>query len=332
VGTGREAAGGEIVVNGATAELRRPLAAPANATASSIRRRAASFWLNLLFWHVGRGGRASSVFKPVLVRLAFQVSRAVRTGTAANAMRIFGAQTTKAQCKVFGLKVLGNFYDFVCDVGASRRRSREQLVAQIESITGHEHYFAARAAKKGAIIATAHMGSFEVGAAALLEHERAMHVVFKRDDSRFEQLRCELRRKLGVTEAPIDDGLGIWVRLRDALARDEVVMVQGDRVMPGQKGCNVPFLHGHLLLPSGPIKLALASGAPLIPVFTTRSHDGRICIHVEPAIWVSEDGSIDKALADFAAALEKHVRANPEQWLVLQKAFCEDAGDAGKAA
>ena len=87
--------------------------------------------------------------------------------------------------------------------------------------------------------------------------------VFKRDvRSSFEQIRKSLRQRLGVLEAAIDDGWTIWMRLRDALTSNHVVNLQGDRVMPGQKGQAVPFCHGHLLLPTGPIKLALASGAP----------------------------------------------------------------------
>jgi hypothetical protein len=51
----------------------------------------------------------------------------------------------------------------------------------------------------------------------------------------------------------------------------------------------VAFLHGHLLLPTGPIKLAIASGAPIIPVFAVRTPEHKIRIHVEPAVIVSDN-------------------------------------------
>jgi KDO2-lipid IV(A) lauroyltransferase len=221
---------------------------------------------------------------------------------------------------------MGNFYDFVCDVGRSLHLTQGELVARIDSIEGDEHYRAARALKKGAIIATAHMGSFEAGAAALLRREIAMHVVFKRDATRFEQVRSALRERLGVIEAPVDDGWTMWLRLREALARDEVVMMQADRVMPGQKGSTVSFLFGHLALPTGPLKLALASGAPIVPVFATRAPGGKICIHVEPHIEIKpSDQDPHPALAKFAGVLEKYAREYPEQWLLFHRAFCEDA-------
>jgi KDO2-lipid IV(A) lauroyltransferase len=177
--------------------------------------------------------------------------------------------------------------------------------------------------KRGAIIATAHLGSFEAGAAAIVDRERAVHVVFKRDETRFEKVRTTLRRKLGVAEAPVDEGWPLWLRLREALQRDEVVMVQADRVMPGQKGFSVPFLHGRLLLPTGPVKLAIASGAPIVPVFAVRTAEHRIRIHVEPAIIVGDDQHA--SLLKLAGVLERYVRAYPEQWLLFHNAFCEDA-------
>jgi KDO2-lipid IV(A) lauroyltransferase len=294
---------------------------------ASLRAAAANFWLDAMFRTAAVAPALPRIIKPLAVAITLRASRAVRSATAANARRIYGPDVSPAQVRAYARGVLSNFYDFVCDVGRSAGLTREQLVAQIESVQGTDHYAAARALGKGAIIATAHMGSFEAGAAALLDRERALHVVFKRDATRFEQLRGALRRNLGVIEAPVDDGWTLWLRLREALGRDAVVMVQADRVMPGQKGCRVPFLHGHLMLPTGPIKLALASGAPIVPIFALRTADRRIRIHIEPHIIVSEPAQADPhpALLQLAATLQRYVRSYPQQWLLLHPAFCEDA-------
>ena len=159
------------------------------------------------------------------------------------------------------------------------------------------------------------MGSFEVAVAALLEHEKRIHVVFKRDIGRFERIRQTLRQRLGVVEQPVDDGWGIWMRLRDALRDDDVVAIQGDRVMPGQKGRRMPFLGGHLLLPTGPVKLATASGAPIIPVFSVRTASGRVRLFIEDPIIVGDD--TDYAMEQIAAVIARYVATYPEQWLVL---------------
>jgi len=297
---------------------------------SPLRSAAAAFWLRALFRLTTLAPDLVRACKPLFIHLAHRFSRKIRSNTDANGARILGPSSTPAERRAFGLGVVSSFYDFVCDVGRSSRSSPEELFNHIDEVHGLDAYRNARALGKGAIVVTAHMGSFEVGLAALAQNEhKPIHVVFKRDRiDAFEQLRASLRQRLNIREAPIDDGWTLWVRLRDVLHNDEVVAIQGDRVMPGQKGARVPFLNGHVLLPSGPVKLALASGAPIIPIFSIRTANGRIRIFIEDAIMVSPDGTDDPltpALRKLAVVLAKYIAAYPQQWLVLDKAFCEDA-------
>jgi KDO2-lipid IV(A) lauroyltransferase len=315
------------VETAAAPELRQAMPAPpSRALPARIRQFAANFWLNYLFWHAEHAQWFVRRAKWFYLWFALRHSHHLNDGPAANARRIFGPDIAPAAITNFTRDVVGNFFDFVYDIGRCRRMSRAQLRQQIESTHGSEHYDAARALKKGAIVVTAHMGSFEVGMAALLQRDEKIHVVFKRDvRDRFEMIRQSYRRRLGVAEAPIDEGWTIWMRLREALLRDEVVVLQGDRVMPGQKGQPVPFLHGHLLLPTGPFKLALASGAPIVPVFSVRTPQGKIQLFIEPAIHVDPAHGMQPALFKLAAVIEKYVAKYPQQWLVVQPAFCEDA-------
>ena len=256
--------------------------------------------------------------RPALLRLAFACSPAVRRATAANAARL----SPGADPRTFGLAVLGSFYDFVADVGQGRLATRASLLARVASVSGADGYRAARALRRGAVLVTAHMGSFEVGLAALPADERHVHVVFKRDAvPAFDGLRRQLRDQLGVIEAAVDDGLAVWAGLRAALLRDAVVAVQGDRVLAGQKGIDVPVLGGQLRLPTGPFKLALAADAPVIPIFSVRQPDGRLAIVIRPPITVTD---VPAAVARYAADLAEQLRDHPTQWLVLHPAFCED--------
>ena len=312
-------------------ETRQALPSPSPADARSafgarVRAAAAAFWLKLLFFAAQRAPRLARWTKGFFVWLAVRCSRLIRANTRANGRRIFGADAPPEQLDAFTRAVVGSFYDFVCDVGRSLRLTRGEMVARIERVEGHEKYAAARALGRGAIILTAHMGSFEAGIAALLERESRIHVVFKRDTGRFERIRQTLRHRLGVVEQPVDEGWEVWVRLRDALKANEVVAIQGDRVMPGQKGKRMPMCGGHVLLPTGPVKLATASGAPIIPVFSIRNSAGRIELFVEDAIIVGGD-DMDAAMEQMARVIERYVLSYPHQWLVLHRAFCEDVED-----
>jgi KDO2-lipid IV(A) lauroyltransferase len=140
-------------------------------------------------------------------------------------------------------------------------------------------------------------------------------------------MRPALPAGLGVVDLGVDEGGVVCVRLRDALRAAEVVAIQGDRVMPGQKGARMPVLGGHLALPTGPVKLAVASGAPIVPVFSVRTPGGKIRLFIEEAIEVN--GDVDEALARLAAVIGRYVANYPEQWLVLHPAFEEDASGGG---
>ena len=288
-----------------------------------LRRAAANFWTSFLFFSARRIPWAPRITKPFWMWAGWTFTPVLRTTTLANAARLLGPESTPAQREALARAVISNFWDFVCDIGAAIGRARPELLGRIEAIEGHKNYMDARRDRRGAIIVTAHMGSFEVGMAALLEHETKVHVLFRRDDlGQFEKTRSALRKQLGVCEACVEDGLAVWMDLRAALARDEVVLIQGDRVLPGQKGEPVPFLGGHMMLPIGPVKLALATGAPIIPIFSVRGAAGVVRLFVEDAIHV-EDNAHDTLLR-IAGVIENYVRRFPDQWLVFHRPWCED--------
>jgi lauroyl/myristoyl acyltransferase len=279
-----------------------------------------NIWLAIFFKLTAASPELVRAFRPVFVRLAFMFSPKIRRNTALNAIRL---QVDPKWRRRFGLAVVGSFYDFVYDIGRSMGSTREQLLSRVAAVDGTDAYLAIRAQHRGAVLLTAHMGSFEVGLAALPMQEKHVHVVFKRDAvPGFEKLRRSLREQLNVIEAPVDDGLAGWMRLREALQNDEVVAVQGDRVMPGQKGVAMPMLGGTILLPSGPFKLALAAESPVVPIFSVREPDGRLRIRIFDAIEISSDREgIASAMNSFAKTLSMQLGKHPEQWLVLDSAF-----------
>jgi len=289
----------------------------------------ARWWVAHLMWSARHWPWYARTTKPWYVRWAWRTSRAMRNGTLANARWILGPDSSTQQRRAMGMGVVASFYEFIFEMGRNEARNVHDLTSDVHQVEGREHYDRARALKRGAIIATAHLGSFETGVASLKAREPHVHVVFRRDEvAEFERLRSLQRRRLGVREQPLEDGFAIWLRLREALARDEVVLVQADRVLPGQRGVRVPFCKGHLILPVGPIKLALTTGAPIIPVFSIRTGPGLVRIFMEPAIMVEpgdpDVGGVHPALAALAAVIEKYVTRYPEQWLMVNPVFWED--------
>ncbi len=289
----------------------------------------ARWWVAHLMWSARHLPWYARATKPWYVRGAWRTSRAMRTGTLANAVRLLGPGSTFEQRRALGRGVIANFYEFIFEMGRNERRSVQDIAGDIEGIEGREHYDRAREYRRGAIVVTAHLGSFEIGVAALKAREPHVHVVFRRDAvAEFERLRSLQRRRLGVIEQPLEDGFAIWLRLRQALMKDEVVLMQGDRLLPGQRGVRVPFAHGHLMVPTGPVKLALTTGAPIVPVFAVRSESGGVRIFMEPAILVEagdpDEGGVHPATLELAKVIERYVARYPDQWLTVNPVFWED--------
>ncbi|MCC6660288.1 MAG: lysophospholipid acyltransferase family protein [Phycisphaerales bacterium] len=290
---------------------------------TTLRHRAAAAWLTLLFWFVAHAPGLARALRTPGVWGGWAFSPATRRGTLANARRVLGAGPHGRGVPRLARAMIGSFYDAVLEFG-----DRDGGAPRLESVVGQEHYDAARAPARGTILATAHMGSFEGAMALVARRERRVYVVFRRDPYPvFERLRVRRHERLGVLECPVDDGLPAWMHLRDALRKDAVVLLQADRVLPGQKGVPAPFLGGSLLMPEGIVKLARLTSAPILPVFAPRVAGGvRIVvdepIHVDPE--PPPRGTIDPAQRLLAAAVERAVLAYPDQWLCLHPALLED--------
>ncbi|MEX0746279.1 MAG: lysophospholipid acyltransferase family protein [Phycisphaeraceae bacterium] len=298
--------------------------------------KAISRWLNVFFFLARRAPVAVRWSKPFCMMLSrhFFVDH-LRGGIRQNARRLLGPDSREAEREKLVGRVLENFYLFIYDVGRAGVMTREQLESQVDAVHGHEHYRAAREAGRGAIIATAHMGSFEVGAAAIRTLEPRVHVAFQHDNfGAFDKIRRRLHRRLGLIEAPVDKGWSVWLQVRDALMNDEVVLMQADRTMPDQRGAAVPFFGGRILMPLGPIKLAVMTGAPIVPVFALRQPNGKVRVVIAPAIHVDPEqdhprnGAASPAMLQLASAIEAQVRAHPEQWLMLHAAWMDDQAEA----
>lgn len=77
---------------------------------------------------------------------------------------------------------------------------------------------------------------------------------------------CYLKERVMIARG--QSPLAAMRRLRELLAGNEVVSIRVGHRAAGT--VRVPFLCGELELATGPIRLAAASGAPLMPIFTVR--------------------------------------------------------------
>ncbi len=91
----------------------------------------------------------------------------------------------------------------------------------------------------------------------------------------------------------------------------------GDKDFFGN-GKLIPYFGKQVRFPIGPVTIAMASGAALIPAFVLKQPDGKYFGVLEDAIPLTNEGSreqaIQKNLEKIAVIFETYIQRYPDQW------------------
>ena len=168
---------------------------------------------------------------------------------------------------------------------------------------------------KGIIFVSAHLGNWELGAAALAALEYKFNAVaLWVPDKKLNDLYQHYRSSRGIS--PIPFGRAARECLA-ALRRNEIVGLVGDRDFT-RSVHTVEFFGRPARLPDGPAKLALATGAPLLPIFMIRLPDDTFAYIVDEPIWADRNRQrVEDVIRLVALALERVIRQHSEQWFLF---------------
>jgi KDO2-lipid IV(A) lauroyltransferase len=181
---------------------------------------------------------------------------------------------------------------------------------------GLENFEQARSLGKGVLVATGHLGNWELSAFAHAYLSAPMNIVVRPIDNRRIDALVESRRELSGNRAisKKDAARGI---LR-ALAAGEAVGVLIDQNTTADQGTWIDFFGIPACAGSAFVKLAHHSGAPVIPGYALWSDkEGRYVLQFEPAVEITGDVAQDTQRVH--AHLEAAIRKHPDQWLWIHR-------------
>ncbi len=187
------------------------------------------------------------------------------------------------------------------------------------AIRGKEHIDAALQKGKGALLLSAHLSNWELGAAAMhaLCGYKANVVVAMHRYGRVNELFMRERESMGLN---VIDMRTAPRQVMRALKRNEVICILGDRD-PTEQGVMVDFFGRPCRFPQGPARFALAMGSPIIPGFCLRRTNDSFTIVFEPPILPPTSGNKDENVRlmtqQYARVVEEAVRWHPEEWGVF---------------
>ncbi len=195
-------------------------------------------------------------------------------------------------------------------------------IAALCDITGEHHLHKALAGGKGAMLITAHAGNWELLNARLGVAGFPMTIAVRNIyDPRIDAIATCLRSRFGGTVVP--RGNAAARRLLGALKANRVNGTLIDQDIRDLPGVFVPFFGRPAWTPSTPAGFSLRVGSPTIPAFIHRQKDGRHMVEVHPPLPIPKEGTAEDKIrqltADSTAAIERHVRAHPEQWVWMHR-------------
>ena len=293
--------------------LRAPLPEPAYAAiklallrflASCIARvpwlwlRGLATMLGNLFWHLARSRRkvAVAAIQKHLGKNRQQAEHIARKSFQENFLSFF---------EIFHA---GKFYT---DASVSALRGA-QIKAQLQ------------AEKAPVIIATAHLGSWELMpglASDILPQRHGMVVVRSQKDAQINTLMAELRGARGMQVIDHRAASSVVV---PKLRQGGVAAFLVDHNTARKEAVFLPFLNDIAAVNAGPASLALRTKAAVYPVFLLRDGQGGHILHMLPPLHTAElEGSIAERVRQIAqfytTAVEDMVRQYPQQWFWMHK-------------
>jgi lauroyl/myristoyl acyltransferase len=269
-------------------------------------------------WIADRGGDFFYRFSPTY-----------RRNVSANIAQVIGKPEDSAEVRELARQVFRASGRNFADLLMLPHLSAEQ-VAKYEELVSGDWSILERALEqgKGAVIVTAHLGSFEFLGKTLHHRGYNPNSITGRTTARFLfDAVTYLRRTRG--SSVIEASPSGVRRIIQAIRRGECAVFLTDRDF-FQNGLPVIFFGKETTLPPGAVRIARETGAPIVPIFAVRKGNRR-GIFIEPSFEIAKSRNLDEDLAQGMArlveVLEKAIGSLPDQWVMFQRAWPSEPVD-----
>jgi phosphatidylinositol dimannoside acyltransferase len=186
-------------------------------------------------------------------------------------------------------------------------------------VIGEPYLQDAMAEGRGVVLVTAHTAGWEtVGPLLARDHSLPVMIVegAERDPSAH-AIQDAARKAHGLLIAYAGEDPFSALPLAKHLRAGGAVALQVDRVPSPLRGRAVTMFGSAARVPEGPLRLAMLTGAPIVPVFAARTGYRRYDIVAYPAIRIARHAApadLDIAAQTLAGTMERFLAEHPTQW------------------
>lgn len=243
------------------------------------------------------------------------LDRISRDRTIANLRSAFGDSKSEGEIRSMAVAVYGTLARSAADVIRIPCLTREGVDRIVES-RGLEKLDSAMAQGRGVIGVTAHIGNWELLAAYLALRGYPVSAVSRSMyDPRLDEFLLRSRRAAGVKTIARGESVRALV---GALRSGRLLGILMDQ-HTGVRGVYIGFLGHAAYTPVGPAALALATGAPLVPMAIHWRDRLRYVVEVRDPVSIERSGNAEQDTRTITEKLNRElgefILAHPTQWV-----------------
>ena len=213
-----------------------------------------------------------------------------------------------------------NLYEFL-NLGGS---PRDRVLSLVERVDGVKHFEEAYHSGRGVIGVTGHIGCWELLTAYFAQRGFEINVIGRELwEKRLNKRLVAIRQSVGYRTIDRDTGGREALRILKNGGMIAALIDQHTRV----DGIYVPFFNKPAHTPTGVARMAMATGADIVPMAIYTTKPGKHMIRVMPALerpgTADKDEAVEQLTKQCSQAIEELIRHDPKQWVWFHRRWRE---------
>jgi Kdo2-lipid IVA lauroyltransferase/acyltransferase len=262
-------------------------------------------------------------FSVVVGDLFCLLMRETRIAVRKNIAEVSRGRWSKQKVDILTRRTFQNYGQYLLDYMVMHRLRPWNKGRWVEEEVGEDYMMGALRSGKGAICITPHLGNWEIGGLLFSFRGGKLNVLtLDERDLNTKSFREEMRRRGEIKNLyidPKDDSPMAILDAVKALRRNEIVAMLGDRI-ESQKTMIFNFFGRETPFPIGVAVLAMATGAPVLPVFVVMERNRKYRGIIEAPIYFNTPSRenrevvVRQGMEKLIQKFEEYIAKYPDQW------------------
>lgn len=193
------------------------------------------------------------------------------------------------------------------------------------SVSGQELFDEIVNSPKGAIIASSHVGNFEISGCLLHQTKKRINsIIYGGENAVIQQSREKILKENNVFPIPVASDMSHIFTISNVLKNGEILTIPCDRMYTGNKTLTLSFLGRNAGFPTGAYHLATEFDIPVLTLFVMKESAKNYHVILKridnyPSGNLSRKEKVAVLAENYVSELENILKQYPEQWYNFYK-------------